>query len=242
MALKRQFRGHLGSKKAKISKNFYITQIVLKLPFIWYVTCHISENVFKMPFLGFWGGAFGLKKGQNFQKRLHYWNRLKITFHLICRKLYIWKCLKTAIFGFLGVFGLKKARISKNIYITEIVIKLPFIWYVTCHISQNVLKLPYFGFWGPFGLKKGQNFQKRLHYWNRLKITFHLICHIPYIWKCFKTAIFGGFLIFFFRKNHFFEKSKKMLLPTHESVLNPKFDVVILKTATCTLWTHIQTD
>ena len=33
-----------------------------------------------------------------------------------------------------------------------------------------------------------------------------------------------------------------MLLPTHEPVLNPKFGVVISKTATCSLWTDKQTD
>ena len=49
------------------------------------------------------------------------------------------------------------------------------------------------------------------------------------------------FLILFFRKNYFFRKIQKMLLPTHEPVLNPKFGVVILKTATCTPWTHRHT-
>ena len=33
-----------------------------------------------------------------------------------------------------------------------------------------------------------------------------------------------------------------MLLPTHEPVLNPKFGVVISKTATCSLWTDKLTD
>ena len=64
---------------------------------------------------------------------------------------------------------------------------------------------------------------------------------MPYIWKCLKTAIFKCFLIFFFRKNIFFQKSQKMLLPIHETVLNPRFGVVILKTVACRSWTWSST-
>ena len=82
-------------------------------------------------------GAFGLKKGQNFQKCLHNSIRLKITFHLICHMPYIWKCLKTAIFGFFwGPFGLKKGQNfkkclhdSNRLKITfHLICNMPYIW------------------------------------------------------------------------------------------------------------------
>ena len=43
-------------------------------------------------------------------------------------------------------------------------------------------------------------------------------------------------------KNDFFQKSKKMLLPTPEGVLHAKFEIPRSKTVTCSLWTDRQTD
>merc|ERR1712055_5615 len=62
-------------------------------------------------------------------------------------------------------------------------------------------------------------------------------CH-----KYTKNAQKSSFLIIFFPKNIFFSKPKKMLLPSHEADLNPKFGVDIRKTVACSLWTDRQTD
>ena len=56
-----------------------------------------------------------------------------------------------------------------------------------------------------------------------------------------KNPVFKGFFEFFFLFFNFFPKPKKMLLPRVEAVLNPKFGVVISKTATCSLRTDTQT-
>ena len=58
--------------------------------------------------------------------------------------------------------------------------------------------------------------------------------------KYIKNAQNSGFLIIFFLK-FFFSKSKKMLLPRHDTDLIPKFQVLIPKTATCTLCTRPHT-
>ena len=57
-----------------------------------------------------------------------------------------------------------------------------------------------------------------------------------------KNPVFKGFFEFFFLFFNFFPKPKKMLLPRVEAVLNPKFGVVISKTATCSLRTDRHTD
>ena len=57
-----------------------------------------------------------------------------------------------------------------------------------------------------------------------------LYCH-----KYIKNAKNSGFLIIFFLKNIFFSKSKKMPRFGHDTDLIPKFQVLIPKTATCTL-------
>ena len=59
--------------------------------------------------------------------------------------------------------------------------------------------------------------------------------------KYIKNAQNSGFLIIFFLKIIFFSKSKKMLLPRHDTDLIPKFQVIIWKTAACRSWTYIHT-
>ena len=83
-----------------------------------------------------------------------------------------------------------------------------------------------------------RDWKHRYSHQNHVSMSIRTELHL----KTLKMGQKAGFSKKINWKKYFFRKSRKMLLPTHDTVLNLVFRVEILKTATCRSWTDRQSD